>query len=170
MADYFTQYSVVVPIKSYEEAVWVNKYADLFRENWGTSEVWQEETLAARFEELKQEIPVEAYDRMVEAGIMEMSCEIELADIGKDPVVWVHDGGGGGGDMYLAAVFILVFLARFSRDDEVFLHWADTCSKPRAGAFSGGTALVTGYGIAFCGVGDQEEVCRERLKYEGGLP
>lgn len=162
MADYFTQFSVVVPIKSYEEAAWVKKYADLFRENWEASEVWQEETLAARFEELKQEIPVDAYDRMVEAGIREVSCEIELEDIGKDLVVWVHDGGGG--DVYIAAVFILVFLARFYRDDEVFLHWADTCSKPRAGAFSGGTALVTRYGIAVCGVGDQEEICRARMK------
>lgn len=42
-----------------------------------------------------------------------------------------------------AARFVRAFLARFRPDDSFSLTYADHCSKPRPGEFSGGAVFVT---------------------------
>ena len=43
--------------------------------------------------------------------------------------------------------FVRAFLARFRPDEHFVLTYADVCSKPRIGEFSGGALLVTKDGI-----------------------
>jgi hypothetical protein len=47
------------------------------------------------------------------------------------------------GSAYNAALFVQAFLRRFRPDRSFALSYAETCSKPRVGAFGGGALFVT---------------------------
>jgi len=53
------------------------------------------------------------------------------------------------GNVVHVAEFVRAFLARFRPAGWWQMTWADTCSKPRIGQFSGGGAFVTAAGVQF---------------------
>jgi len=53
------------------------------------------------------------------------------------------------GEVAHVAAFVRTFLARFRPADSWQMTWADTCSKPRVGEFSGGGVFVTAAGVRF---------------------
>lgn len=64
-----------------------------------------------------------------------------------DDGVWVYAEEFGNPDA--VAAFIQEFLIEFQRPDSWSMTWANTCSKPRIGEFSGGAAFVTATDVKF---------------------
>lgn len=64
-----------------------------------------------------------------------------------DDGLWVYAEEFGNPEA--VAAFIQEFLIEFNRTDSWALTWANTCSKPRIGEFSGGAAFVTATDVKF---------------------
>jgi len=54
--------------------------------------------------------------------------------------IWLHAEESG--DIEKLANIISEFQTEFSNPEPFFLSWADTCSKPRIGEFSGGAVAI----------------------------
>ena len=122
MADYYTQYSEVVP---------------------GTHE--QIEWLLKKFEEQKD-------NEFSELG----SYETDIKGL------WIYDEGTDGSDIGQVADLLHEYLAHFDLDHEISISWANTCKKPRIGAFHGGAVAITKKGTAYCS--NPSEVAMKKLK------
>lgn len=61
--------------------------------------------------------------------------------------LWVRTDESGNFDHL--AVVVQAFLAKFRPDSCFLLTWAETCSRPRLGAFGGGGMFVTAQGAEF---------------------
>ena len=65
-----------------------------------------------------------------------------------DNQLWLH--GDECGNVSHVAELVRAFLARFRPNQCWQLTWAETCSRPRIGEFSGGGVFVTATGVKFC--------------------
>jgi hypothetical protein len=72
--------------------------------------------------------------------------ELKTADADDDDglvatYLWVYSEDNGNVDHVV--VLVQAFLVQFRQDYAFTISWAETCSKPRIGEFSGGAAMVT---------------------------
>jgi len=68
--------------------------------------------------------------------------------------IWFHDDEDGAGDVEVLANFLAAFVAEFRPDQFIGFEWANTCSRPRVDAFSGGAVFITRHGVEFQTTGE----------------
>lgn len=130
MADYFTYFSVIVPLP--DEAA--KTYALSLHE--------QAVAKSERDEPLPAEFPA-ALSTVIEDWRFEASA--------NDEGLWLHTTEGG---VDAACAFIQQLLERIPFADHICLAWSNDCSKPRPGAFGGGAAFITAQNITSMTTGD----------------
>ncbi len=133
MADYFTQFSFVIPVTP-EQGDWIAQVHALAPE------------LIGRAEDGEARENIEGPQDMVLAalGLAENRSGdpcLQVAHDGKDGTVWV--GSEDLGDVDYTADLVQAFLKRFDLDLVVSFEWANTCSKPRLDAFGGGAVVIS---------------------------
>ena len=133
MADYFTQFSFVIPVTP-EQGNWFAQVHALATELIGHAEVGE-----ARAN-------IEGPQDMVSAA-MELAEKrdgdpcLQVVHDEKEDTVWV--GSEDSGDVNYTADLVRAFLKRFALDLVVSFEWANTCSKPRLDAFGGGAVVIS---------------------------
>jgi hypothetical protein len=118
MADYFTNFSIALPLKpeQREYALQIAAQALAHRN--------EDEPLPGSF-------PSDLADE-----IEDWSFETEVDDEG----IWIHSQSGG---MDAVCVFIQHLLQKFDFAPAVAFEWSHDCSKPRTDAYGGGAAFIT---------------------------
>ena len=122
MADYFTNFSLIVSLPSVEAQAYALQLADQARQ------IQQGDEQPANFpEDLK---------RVVEDWCFEAD-----ADTHDDkPSLWLHSSNGG---IDAVCAFIQHLLQKFDPQGRVEFEWANDCSKPRTDAYGGGAVIIT---------------------------
>ena len=133
MADYFTNFSLIVPLPD-EAAV---QYAlDLAEQ-------------AARIQQ-GEEMP-----RHFSASLRDVIEDWRFDTDSNDPSnargLWLHSSDGG---IDAVCAFIQHLLGHFAPEGHVTLEWSNDCSKPRVDAFGGGAALITARKIKSINTGE----------------
>ena len=122
MADYFTNFSLIVPLPT--EAA--EKYAlDLAQQ-------------AFRIH-LGDEIP-DDFPALFRDVVEDWRFDTEPSDPSTGWGLWLHSDSGG---IDAVCAFIQHLLERFDPAGHVALEWSNDCSKPRVDAFGGGAAIIT---------------------------
>ncbi len=118
MADYFTNFSVVLPLTKEQQdyAIQVAKQVEQHRLQ-------------------DQALPTDCPKMLVDE-LENWVFETEITEHG----LWLHSQYGGQDG---ACVFIQYLLQRFKFVEGVTFEWSHDCSKPRTDAYGGGAALVT---------------------------
>lgn len=75
---------------------------------------------------------------------------------------YCHVQGDEQFDVEEAAHFCSAFLAKFNPKGAIIFTWAETCSRPRPNAFSGGTAMATAEGWIAAGADAQLAYLQEK--------
>jgi hypothetical protein len=123
MADYFTSFSVILPLADDAQKQHAAHLAQL--------------ASAHRYEE----IPLPAdYPESLKEVTEGWTFELEDCDEG----IWLHSDSGG-----IAAVcaFVQHLLRQFNPTGRLTLEWSHDCSKPRTDAYGGGAAIITASAI-----------------------
>lgn len=116
MADYYTNFSVVLPLTKEQQA-----YAF---------------EVAKQVEEHQtQELPTD-FPGSLTAEIENWTFETERTE----PGLWLHSQYGG---QDAACAFIQHLLQKYEFAGGVTFEWSHDCSKPRTDAYGGGAALIT---------------------------
>lgn len=135
MANYYTLFSEEFVGLSADEAHWFEKF------------------LGTKPMNIDPENPRDGYERewlqMLTEGQVNPEEFMVDAQVQKNEdgtfSLWVYSEESN--DPYHAAILIQRFLRTWRyhdhNDDEFFISWAETCSKPRVGQFGGGLILVT---------------------------
>ena len=122
MADYFTNFSLLVPLP--DEAA--QKYAlDL--------------ASAASSAQMGDE-PADDLPDSIKEVIEDWQFDIEADQSSGGLGLWLHSQYGG---IDAACAFIQHLLQKFNPQGCVTFEWSNDCSKPRVDAFGGGAAIVT---------------------------
>lgn len=118
MADYFTNFSVSIPLKpeQREYALQLVKQVEAHRTH--------DQPLPANF-------PSELADE-VESWTFEAESD--------NDGIWLHSQYGG---QDTACVFVQHLLQKFDFAPSVAFEWSHDCSKPRTDAYGGGAAYIT---------------------------
>ena len=120
MADYFTNFSFIVPLANAEQQTYA---LELFHQ---LSAIHQGEEVPADF-------PTDLKEVAEDAGF-------EL-DSGSGPnELWFHSSTGG---IDAACAFVQHLLQKFNSANVVTFEWSQDCSKPRTDAYGGGAAIIT---------------------------
>lgn len=133
MADYFTNFSLIVPLPT-EEAV---EYALNLAEQ--ASDAY-----------LGEEIPAD-FPASLKDVVEDWRFDTHSRDPSDGRGLWLHSSNGG---IDAVCAFIQHLLQRFARGSHVTLEWSNDCSKPRVDAFGGGAALVTARRIKTINTGE----------------
>ena len=133
MADYFTQFSFVIPVTP-EQGNWFTQVHSLAAELIGHTEDGE-----AR-ENIKgpQDVVLAALG-LAEKRDGDPCLQVVYDD--KEGTVWV--GSEDSGDVDYTADLVQAFLRRFDLDRVISFQWANTCSKPRLDAFGGGAVVIS---------------------------
>lgn len=124
MADYFTNFSMVLSLPSKE----AQQYAiDL---------------AAKATEALQSDTSPDDLPDSLKDVIEDWQFEIEAETNGNG--LWLHSSNGG---VDAVCAFIQHLLQRFDPDSCATLEWSHDCSKPRTDAFGGGAAFITAKNI-----------------------
>ena len=122
MADYFTNFSVIVPLPS--EAA--EKYAlDLAEQAF---HIHMGEEMTDDFPETLRDVAED------------WQFDTDASDASNGRGLWLHSDSGG---VDAACAFIQHLLQRFDPNGCATLEWSNDCSKPRVDAFGGGAAFIT---------------------------
>ena len=126
MADYFTNFSLLLPFKDDTE----QKYAfDLATKaashRWQDSETPAPDDLPAGFENVLEDWSFET-------------------DADGETNIWLHSSSGG---IEAVCVFLQHLLRKFNPGGRVEFEWSHDCSKPRLDAYGGGAAVITAHKI-----------------------
>lgn len=113
MADYYTNFSVALPLPNHE----AQQYAL---------------DLAEKVEQGSEDLPESLKE------VMEDWCFETVAQ--DENNIWLHSSNGG---VDAVCAFIQHLLQRYNPAGCVAVEWSFDCSKPRIGAFGGGAAIVT---------------------------
>ena len=120
MADYFTHFSLVVPLP--DEAA--QKYA---------LQLAQTMSGAGQDDTLPDDIPADIRAEM----------ENWLFDTEPEPgttAIWLHSEHGG---IDAVCAFLQHLLQKFNPQARITFEWSHDCSKPRTDAYGGGAAIIT---------------------------
>ena len=165
MADYFTKFSFAIPVTP-EQGDWVAQVHALATE------------LIGHAEDGEARENIEGPQDMVLAalGLAEKRdgdpC-LQVVHDAKEGTVWV--GSEDSGDVDYTADLVQALLKRFNLDLVVSFEWANTCSKPRLGAFGGGAVVISRRNAdwfnngTFVETAVKAETERLRLKPDGEL-
>jgi hypothetical protein len=123
MADYFTNFSLMLPLPS--EAA--QQYADHLAQ--------QAFYIHQGDEPMPEDFP---------ESLREVVDDWQFETVPNHPAngwgLWLHSNNGG---IDAVCAFIQHLLQRFDPTGHVALEWSNDCSKPRIDAFDGGAALIT---------------------------
>ena len=119
MADYFTNFSVVIPFQHSSHIKAAVTIAEQARHH--------------RFED--EPLPKDFPASLVEV-VEDWSFETDATEEG----LWLHSDSGG---IDAVCVFIQFLLVKFIPTSSVELEWSHDCSKPKMDAFGGGAAYIT---------------------------
>ena len=122
MADYFTNFSLIVPLPDEAAQVYALKLAG-------------EASAASLGEETPADFPP-LLAEVTEDWVFDTDAESSAGKWG----LWLHSSSGG---IDAVCAFIQHLLQRFDPGGHVPLEWSHDCSKPRTDAFGGGAALIT---------------------------
>ncbi|MGA2542505.1 MAG: hypothetical protein ABSG78_13205 [Verrucomicrobiota bacterium] len=122
MADYFTNFSVVLPLP--DEAA--QRYA---------LDLANEARRAQQGDEPSEKLP-DSIQEVIEDWQFETDAESADGKWG----LWLHSEYGG---IDAVCAFIQHLLQKFDPKGRVALEWSNDCSKPRLDAFGGGAAFIT---------------------------
>lgn len=131
MADYFTNFSLLVPLPG--EAA-QNYALDLAQQ-------------AARIHQGDES----AGDFPMQDVVEDWQFETDVDSSPNGWGLWLHSDYGG---VDAVCAFIQHLLQRFAPGDHVTLEWSHGCSKPRVDAFGGGAALITARKIKTINTGE----------------
>jgi hypothetical protein len=158
MADYFTQFSFVIPV-TLEQGNWFAQTHELAEELIGHAEDGE----ARENIEGPQDVVPAALGL---AGKHDAFPSIEVTHDEKEGTVWVRSEDSG--DVDYTADLVHAFLKRFDLDLVVSFQWAHTCSKPRVDACGGGAVVISRRNTIWFDTGTLLEkavkVATERLK------
>jgi len=118
MADYFTNFSVVLPLTKEQQEYAVNLVKQL------AAHLQDDEPLPSTFPDLFRD-ETEPWQFEVEA---------------EADGLWLHSQYGG---QDAACEFIQHLLQKFEFAPAVAFEWSHDCSKPRTDAYGGGAAFIT---------------------------
>ena len=118
MADYFTNFSLILPLtkEQQEYALQLVKEVEAYRND-------------------NQQLPV-TFPENLRDEVEDWPFETELAKDG----IWLHSEYGG---QDAACQFIQHLLQKFEFAAFVSFEWSHDCTKPRTDAFGGGAAFIT---------------------------
>ena len=122
MADYFTNFSLIVPLPN-EAAV---QYA---------LELAEQASRIQQGDEMPDNFPASLRDL-----IEDWQFETDSNEPSNGRGLWLHSSNGG---IDAVCAFIQHLLQRLTPAEHVTLEWSNDCSKPRVDAFGGGAALIT---------------------------
>jgi hypothetical protein len=122
MADYFTNFSIVIKLASESEQAYALDLA-------------HKASLMQQGDELPTDFPKELAD-MVEDWHFEMQADNSTTPHG----LWLHSMNGG---IDAVCAFIQHLLQKFDPKSSVTFEWSHDCSKPRVDAYGGGAAFIT---------------------------
>jgi hypothetical protein len=119
MADYFTNFSFILPLKDKAQKEYAAKISHLASRN-----RFGDEPMPADFpQSLKDETE-------------DWSFELEDCEDG----LWLHSDSGG---IDAVCAFVQHLLQQFNPVPCVSFEWSHDCSKPRIDAYGGGAAIIT---------------------------
>ena len=123
MADYFTNFSMMLTLPSAE----AQQYADDLAQ--------QASYIRMGDEAMPDDFPESLKE------IVDDWCFKTVANHPSDgPGLWLHSTDGG---INAVCAFIQHLLQKFDPQGHVAFEWSNDCSKPRIDAFGGGAALIT---------------------------
>jgi hypothetical protein len=122
MADYFTNFSVVLNLANETEQAYALDLAHTAG-------------LAQQGDELPADFPKELVD-----AIEDWRFETVADDSGTKRGLWLHSSYGG---VDAVCAFIQHLLQKFNPQGRVTFEWSHDCSKPRVDAYGGGAAVIT---------------------------
>jgi hypothetical protein len=122
MADYFTNFSVIVPLPT--EAA--ERYA---------LDVADQAARIHQGDEMPEDFPISLRD-----VVEDWQFETHPSDPSNGWGLWLHSDQGG---IDAVCAFIQHLLERFDPEAHATLEWSNDCSKPRIDAFGGGAAFIT---------------------------
>jgi hypothetical protein len=122
MADYFTNFSVVINLANETEQAYALDLA-------------HKASLAQQGDPLPDDFPKDLVD-MIEDWHFEM----EADNSGTTHGLWLHSMYGG---VDAVCQFIQHLLQKFDPKSHVTFEWSHDCSKPRVDAYGGGAAFIT---------------------------
>ena len=122
MADYFTNFSVVLNLANEAEQVYALDLA-------------HKASLAQQGDELPDDFP---------KALVDMIEDWQFETVADDPAtghgLWLHSTSGG---VDAVCEFIQHLLQKFDPKRYVTFEWSHDCSKPRVDAYGGGAAFIT---------------------------
>ena len=122
MADYFTHFSIIVPLPT--EAA--EKYA---------LDLAQQAASVNQGDSIPDDFPLSLRD-----VVEDWQFDADPSDPSNGWGLWLHTENGG---IDAVCAFIQHLLQRFDPEAHVSLEWSNDCSKPRIDAFGGGAAIIT---------------------------
>ena len=122
MADYFTHFSIIVPLPTEDAEQYALNLA-------------QQARRMHEDEPIPDDFPLSLRD-VVEAW----QFQTDASDPSNGWGLWLHTENGG---IDAVCAFIQHLLGRFDPNAHVALEWSNDCSKPRLDAFGGGAAIIT---------------------------
>ena len=122
MADYFTNFSVVLKLANETEQAYALDLA-------------HKASLAQQGQVLPADFPKELVD-MIE----DWQFETDADNSGTTHGSWLHSMNGG---VDAVCAFIQHLLQKFDQKGYVTFEWSHDCSKPRVDAYGGGAAFIT---------------------------
>jgi hypothetical protein len=128
MANYYTQFSLALPLADNAQKAWAKEVVDIVDEFCDDPDGF------------------EASDDPLGILVNEHG---EAPDwLGLDATVdedglWIHSEESGSPERVVQ--IIQAFLKKFDPDGRFGFEWANTCSKPRLDAFSGGAVFITAH-------------------------
>jgi hypothetical protein len=139
VANYYTQTSFSIELRSKAEADWWRGYKDALpkepEERAGTQYDWVNDILE---------------DGTGWGGV---EIRVDDSDVSTKKAVYISDDGGTP-DLEFLEKSIQRFLKEHGRKDLVVFTWAETCDKAREGAFGGGITAITADCIKCVGTED----------------
>ena len=122
MADYFTNFSLVVRLPNEAAQTYALKLAgQANRLNQG--------------DEAEGEFPAELQEHAED-----WCFDVEADVVEEHPGLWLHSSNGG---INAVCAFLQHLLQKFDPAGQVTFEWSHDCSKPRIDAYGGGAAIIT---------------------------
>jgi len=141
MADYFTNFSLIVPLPTQQAVDYALNLAEQ------ASRIQQGDEIPDEFPESLRNVTDDWH------------FDTDSNDPSNARGLWLHSSNGG---IDAVCAFIQHLLQRFAPGEHVTLEWSNDCSKPRVDAFGGGAALITAGKIKTINTGEwlHREVAR----------
>jgi hypothetical protein len=119
MADYFTNFSFILPLADDAQKEYALNLAHIASQH--------------RFAE--EPLPADFPTALVDV-LEDWQFELEADDDG----LWLHSESGG---IDAVCAFVQHLLEKFNPSGRITFEWSHDCSKPRVDAYGGGAAIIT---------------------------